>query len=197
MRRRFDWRTIHRALEERLSHLGSTVDDDPARAERLLRERSVAMARPRQDASSRVTLSPILMFRLGNERYALALDRAREVTELTRVAVLPGAGAAVLGLFDWREEFVVVFEALAVLGLPPTEDAKRRHIIVLRNEEPRMALAVDSVEEVAEIDESALQPPEQLRCRRPDLLKGATADGVLVVAEEALLARLDGELRAA
>jgi purine-binding chemotaxis protein CheW len=196
-RKRFEWQVIHDELEARLASIAATVDDDPARAERLLRDRSTALAASRQNKGARAPLPRMLVFRLGSERYALALECAREVAELANVAILPGVAASVVGLVNWREEFVVVFDAASVLGVPLPDEQTRRRVIVLRGEEPRVALAVDAVEDVVAIDPAALQPPGQLGSRHADLLKGGTDDAILVVAEDALRARLAGELKAA
>ncbi len=69
---------------------------------------------------------------------------------------------------------------------------------MLRGGEQIFALAVDAVEEVVRVDLKALQPPEQLRPKQVALFRGATtADGVMVLAEDALKARLTEELQAA
>jgi chemotaxis signal transduction protein len=91
----------------------------------------------------------------------------------------------------------VVFDLAAVLGLPATEDRARRRVIVLRGEDPFMALAVDGVDRVIEADLSALQPRQQLQLKRVELFHGATSDAVLVLADDSLRTRLDEELRAA
>ena len=103
-RKQFDWRAIHAELERRLSHLETTIEDDAGRVEVLLRERSIALAQVPRDRRDELDLNRALVFRLGRERYALSLDRAQEVTALSRVAVVPGASAAILGNHQlaWR-----------------------------------------------------------------------------------------------
>jgi purine-binding chemotaxis protein CheW len=196
-RRQFDWQAIHGALERRLSHLGSTIEDDAQRVDALLRERSLALAATPRAGRSRQQLTPTLAFRVGAERFGLPLAHAQEVTGLTRAALLPGAGPSIVGIIAWRGEFVVVFDLASLLGVAPTENSADRRAIILRGEEPRLALAVDAVDEVIHVDPAAMQAPEQLRVRRAELFRGATTDAVLVLAEEPLLARLGKELRAA
>lgn len=196
-RKQFDWRAIHAELERRLSHLETTIEDDADRVEMLLRERSTALAQGPRDRGAGQNLNRALVFRLGRERYALSLDRAQEVSSLSRTAVVPRAGAAILGIVAWRGEFVVVFDLKPMLGLSAEENRSDRRVIVLRGEEPRIALAVDAVEGIVDVEPLALQPPDQLRVGRAELFQGATADAVLVLAEDALLACMSEELQAA
>jgi purine-binding chemotaxis protein CheW len=196
-RKQFDWREIHAELERRLAHLDATIEDDAGRVDALLRERSAALAQVPRDRRDQQDLDRAIAFRLGQERYALSLDRAQEVSGLPRVAMVPGAGAAVLGIINWRGDFVFVFDLKVMFGLPADESRIDRRVIVLRGEEPRVALAVDVIEGIVGVEASALQPPDQLRVAHGDLLQGATADAVLVLAEDSLLARISEELRAA
>ena len=196
-RKQFDWRAIHAELERRLAHLDATIEDDTGRVDRLLRERSVALAQAPRDRRDRQDLDRAIAFRLGKERYALSLDSAQEVTALSRVAIVPGASAAIIGITAWRGEFVFVFDLKPMVGLPTDEDGVDRRVIILRGEEPRIALAVDAVDGIVGIESSALQPPDHLRVARAELFRGATADAVLVLAEDNLLARMSEELRAA
>jgi len=195
-RKRFDWQAIHAELNRRVATAGSTVDDDPERVRRLLEERSLALAAVLGDASVRRPLTRLLVFRLGQEQYGLRLDDAREVTGLSRYATIPGAGSGILGIVNWRGEFVVVFDLPSLLGVAVPEDHARRRVIVLRGDQP-MGLAVDSVERTVEVDLTSLQPRDRLRLKRAELFRGATSESVLVFAEDSLRARLDEELRAA
>ncbi|MEX0852801.1 MAG: chemotaxis protein CheW [Bauldia sp.] len=196
-RKRFDWQAIHAALDRRLSGLGSTIEDDAEAVRDLLRKRSIALAATVRDPRAQNQLTRLLVFRLGEERYALALDCAREVTGLSWSAAIPGAGPGIVGIVNWRGEFAVVFDLAPILGLPASADRAQRRVIVLRGEEPPVGLAVDAVEEIIHIDLTALTAREQLRSKHVELFRGATADAVLVLAEDTLRARLAQELKAA
>ncbi len=196
-RKQFDWRAIHAELERRLSHLETTIEDDAGQVEMLLRERSLALAQMPRDRRGERKVNRALVFRLGRERYALSLDRAQEVAGLSRTAVVPGASAAMLGIVGWRGEFVFVFDLKPMFGLSVDEKTVDRRVIVLRGGEPRVALAADAVEGIVPVDTSELQATDQLNIARGDLLKGVTADAVMVLEESSLMGRLTQELRVA
>ena len=196
-RKQFDWQAIHAELERRLARLETTIEDDPARVEALLRERSRALAAMQREPRGSRHLDRALVFRMGRERYALSLDHAQEVTALSRTAVVPNAGAAVVGIVGWRGEFVFVFDLMPMLDLPVGEGRNGRRIIVLRDEEPRIALAADAVEGIVDVEPSALKPPGQLHVRHGAFFRGITTDAVMVLEERHLVARLTEELQAA
>jgi chemotaxis signal transduction protein len=196
-RRRFDWQAIHAELDRRLAEVGRTIDDDRAQARELMLARSRALAATRDDKRAAKDLARVLTFRLGEERYGLLLDRAREVVGLSRYAPLPGSGPGILGIVNWRGEFAVVFDLAPLLGLAAASDTEARRVIVLRDQEPPLALAVDAVDEVVRVDLETLQAPSELRTRQPEMFRGATKDAVLVLSEDALRERLIGELQAA
>jgi chemotaxis signal transduction protein len=194
---RFDWRAIHRELEGRLAHFGATIESDDEQVQALLRERTLQLAAPPKTARARTDVSRAIVLCLGAERYALAVECAQEVATLTRAALLPEAGAATLGIVSWRGEFVTVINLAALLGLALSADNAPRLIVVLRGEEPRLALAVSGVEHIAELVLSDLQPVDQLRSQRPEFLKGATGGSLVVINEARLLAALREEVQAA
>jgi len=196
-RKRFDWDAIHAELDRRLAHVGRTLDDDAARVRALLVARSQALAATARDRGEDGDLSRILVFSLGTDRYGLTLDCAREVVGLTRAASIPGAGPGLVGIINWRGEFAVVFDLAPILGRTAGAERGERQVIVLDGGEQIFALAVDAVDEVVRVDLAALQPAEQLRPKEAALFRGATGDAVMVLAEDALQARLTEELQAA
>jgi purine-binding chemotaxis protein CheW len=197
-RKHFDWNAIHAELDRRLAHVGQTVEDNDQRVHQVLLARAQALAAVPRAQEREADLTRILIFRLAAERYGLVLDCAREVVGLSRAASIPGAGPGLLGIVNWRGEFAVVFDLAPILGRPPAEDRSGRQVIVLRGGERIFALAVDAVEEVVRVDLETLQPAEQLRPKQVALFRGATTgDPVMVLAEDALKARLTEELQAA
>jgi chemotaxis signal transduction protein len=137
-----------------------------------------------------------LIFRAGGARYALSLVALREAAPLPAIAAVPGAAQTVRGVMPWRGEFATVFDIAAALGLA-AHDGATAFAIVLRQGAPRMALAIESAEGAARIDTADMRAADAWQAGRADLLRGATADGVAILDEARLRARLSEELRAA
>jgi purine-binding chemotaxis protein CheW len=128
----------------------------------------------------------LLVFRGGNERYGIALSCVREVAKLPRVAALPVTQPAIMGIINWRGEFVTALDTQVLLGLVPAADSLKRYVIVLCNDKPRIALAVDNLEGLAPFDPSQLLTVDRSSAKTTSLVKGIIADSVLVLDEEHL-----------
>jgi chemotaxis signal transduction protein len=61
-----------------------------------------------------------LRLRIGEDVYAVPMDRAREVVAAPVVTALPTAPASVLGVCNVRGEILPVFDTGVLLGLGPT-----------------------------------------------------------------------------
>ena len=194
---KFDWPAIHADLERRADQASATIEDDSARAQALLRERSAQLAARQEDTTGGERLDRVLVFKAEQESFALALACTQEVTGFSVATNVPGANASILGIINWRGEFVTVFDLALVLELPKTEDQHLSKVIVIRSDEPRIALAIGAIDRIMELDMAALQSPHELRSKHARLFKGATEDGLLVLDENALLAKLKEDMSAA
>lgn len=65
----------------------------------------------------------MLLFRLGNRRYALPSSAISGLADAGPVRTVPGAGSAVLGLTEWRGSLLTVVDVAALLGGRPAGDA--------------------------------------------------------------------------
>ncbi|HKZ15613.1 MAG TPA: chemotaxis protein CheW [Solirubrobacterales bacterium] len=110
--------------------------------------------------------------RAGGEHYALPVEGVREITRRDPITPVPGAPAAVLGVWNLRGDVVAAIDLAAMLGLAPG-DGEGRIVVV---EEGRLHAGL-AVEEVLEVE--AL--PTTLEPTGSPFLAGATlVDGVQV-----------------
>ena len=96
--------------------------------------------------------SVCIRVRVGQEHYALPVADVREVAELGVVTPVPGAAASVLGVRNLHGDILPVVDLAAVLGL--SRDAAPERIVVAERTGRRAGLAVDELEDVAELPES-------------------------------------------
>ncbi len=137
-----------------------------------------------------------IVFACDGHRFALPLERVREVLESRPVTRLPGCGPAVCGLVGVRGRVVTAFDFGAALALRPAISSPGYRLILLEHGERVYALAVDGVVAVAR--SAAAELPlhaaalRALDIDRDDLLGiGAFADQpFLAVDPDRLLARL-------
>jgi purine-binding chemotaxis protein CheW len=106
-----------------------------------------------------------LLFRLNDEIYAINADEIREIIDYTQITPIPKMNPAVLGVANIRGELYGVIDLKRRLNLPPSEVTKRTSFVLVNaygeKENQKVALLVDSVEEVIEIEkEDVLAPVE-------------------------------------
>ena len=152
--------------------------------------------RPLREAiAAREGLSDTLVFRIGEERFAIDLAAVEEAIELPSVHHLPEMPDHLLGVFELRQRLVPIYSPERVLRVALGRDASA--VLVLRASEKRLGLAVDDVEDVLTIDGAAVR-----RAPIPDnddnVLLGVIRRGVdllaLIDAESLALACLADQL---
>jgi purine-binding chemotaxis protein CheW len=94
--------------------------------------------------------------RAGNEHYALPVRGVREVAKLAEITPVPGAPAAVLGVWNLRGDVIAALDLATLLGLGDTEPGR---IVVVEEGGLHGGLAVESVLDVGAIPEP-LEPTE-------------------------------------
>ena len=110
----------------------------------------------------------MLLFRLGGELFALALDASEEALEFPELERVAGMPASALGVFTLRDQLVSVFSPEHALRVRRGEDTGV--VLVIHARGRRIALAVDDVEEVITVDLSNVNRPSPRDA----------ADGILV-----------------
>jgi chemotaxis signal transduction protein len=114
--------------------------------------------------------------RLATERYAIPVDRVREVTRAEGLTPVPGAGPAVLGVCNLRGQVLPVLDLARALGVGAQADPQL--LLVVEDGGRRTGLTVDEVTGVERL-------PDVLEDAESELLAGA------VLTEDALIGVLD------
>jgi purine-binding chemotaxis protein CheW len=103
-------------------------------------------------------------FRIGEEKYALNIMRIREVREWITTTKLPNAPDYVLGVVDIRDKVVPVFDLKKRLGYGDNEIDETKAVMVLKLDEHRIGLLVDSVSDIEEFPSKDIKrSPEFIR----------------------------------
>lgn len=98
--------------------------------------------------------------RLGDELYALPIERLREVVRMRPITPMPRVPEPVLGVIALRGEMIQVVDLRRCLDLPAAGPGAGARIVVLRDRDDRAAaLRVDAVTGVLRVPESDLRPP--------------------------------------
>jgi purine-binding chemotaxis protein CheW len=133
---------------------------------------SIAAVSAPRAAEERAPERELLVLWLGDDPYALPVERVREIVRLRPITPVPRVPAAVRGVLSLRGEIVQVIDLRRRLGLREHADAEtrpgdaaagrasRRRIVVLNGEDGQLTgLLVDRVSEVLRLRDDALRPP--------------------------------------
>lgn len=123
------------------------------RVQHILDERTESLASRRRDKASPVQALPrALVCGAGRERFGIPLDTVAEVLPPQKVMPVPDGPPALVGLFGRGGRLVSVIDLALALGIEPssTEDGDH-HFVLLRRDQPQVALRVDRAYAVADI----------------------------------------------
>lgn len=101
-------------------------------------------------------LRELLAFPLGADRYALPVERIREIVRLRSITPVPRVPPEILGVISLRGEIVQVVDLAQRLGGAPSTPTRTSRIVVLHGTENEAAgLLVDTVTSVLRVPEDA------------------------------------------
>ena len=147
--------------KDRLERALTTLESDSRSEEEILaiyRQRAELLSRPVESDASDAG-EGIVVFRLGETRYAAPLINVSEVDASPRVAPAPGAPPEILGLMQVRGEIRVVWNLHRLLGLAtPREFGESRTVLLLRSGRGEQGVLVDEVEDIRIVDENRRKP---------------------------------------
>lgn len=140
-------------------------------------------------------------FRVAERLLGLDLLTVREILRPLDITPVPRSAPHIRGLLNLRGQVVTILDLAVCLGLSPTRMTEQSHIVILKTQAELGAafrqalngykgppdlvgLLVDAIEDVAEADASALEPPPaNLNEAEERLLSGVhrTDSGLLVL----------------
>jgi len=103
-----------------------------------------------------------LTFRLNEEIFAAEVSKVLEILEIPKITHVPRSPAFMRGVINLRGSVLPVIDTRAKFGLPPIADTINTCIVVMNHkfygEQMSIGAIVDAVQEVMEINETAVQP---------------------------------------
>ncbi len=95
-------------------------------------------------------------FTIEGETYAVDVLKVQEVLKQVDIAPVPGAPPYILGIINLRGNVVPVLDTRKRMGLPPQSYDESTRIIILDVDEDSVGIVVDSVAEVEEVSDDAI-----------------------------------------
>ena len=108
-----------------------------------------------------------LTFRVGEEDYGIEIRHVTEIIGIQKITAVPDMPEFVKGVINLRGKIIPVIDMRRRFGLEDRDYDERTCIIVVNVSEGVLGLVVDTVNEVADIPESHVEPS-------PEINKGGT-----------------------
>ena len=166
----------------------------------------MSQAAKRQTVSAELQ-QQFLTFLLGGEPFAINILVIKEIIEYGSLTSVPLMPDFIRGVLNLRGQVLPVIDLAARFGRAPAEIARRTCIVIIEmdndGEKQDVGVVVDSVSEVMDIAQSAIQPAPAFGAKiRADFIEGMVelngrfiiilnVDRVLSLDEMALLASLE------
>jgi chemotaxis signal transduction protein len=101
----------------------------------------------------------LVVFTLAGQSYALPLAAVERVLPMVAWAPLPQAPAVALGVINVHGRIIAVCDIRQRFGLPVRAYGLTDHLLVVRTRHHALALPVDQVAGVQEVNRDAIAPP--------------------------------------
>lgn len=141
-----------------------------------------------------ITSNYLLVFTLGNSRFALNITDVERVIPSLLIAKLPDVPQIVLGIIKLQDKVIPIVNIRQRFHLIDRDIGLTDHIIIAKTKKRTVGLLVDSVDEVTGFDESRVVPVEKIL---PALryIKGILQldDGLLIINDLDQFLSLDEE----
>lgn len=127
----------------------------------ILRKRAESLAQIDEVEASAEMLA-LLLFRLGEQWYAVHIADVREIHNDFVMTPIPRAPEFVLGVINVRGEIISVTDIVVLMGIASDGARGGREMssaIIVRTERCVSALVVDEIGDIFEVRKDAVEPP--------------------------------------
>jgi len=157
----------------------SLAQSRPGSWEELQRQARAPASSPRENRRASERTSRWLRLRCGAQAYALELLKVQEVVLPVPLLPLRGTSPAMLGIMNLRGQVVPVMDLGLHLGSSAAGNDANTRIVVLEENGETMGLRVSAVEDVANLTDSQIEPPDTARICQiyNDLFRGVARCG--------------------
>jgi purine-binding chemotaxis protein CheW len=123
------------------------------RLQQILDERTESLAARRKDAATPIQALPhALVCGAGRERFGIPIEAVAEVLPSQAIVPVPDGPPALVGLFGRGGRLVSVIDLALALGIESSStDDESHHFVLLRRDQPQVALKVERAYAVADI----------------------------------------------
>ena len=176
-----DWQQVKDRMQENEAELGHALVVAPIRLEEILRQRAVQLSARQTGAAPKARREAVLVFSLGEERYAIDSSSVAEVFVLAKCSPVAASMPELLGVINHRGEVRSVVDLARILDLPE-QDRPEGFVILVRDGDLEVGFKVDQVESIQHIEAESLAAPGGDGGLLPvQYVRGLTPDRLIVL----------------
>lgn len=112
----------------------------------------------------------IVVFKLGDEHFAVETDRVQSINDIMSITRVPKAPKYIKGLINLRGSIKSLVDLNLLLNV--NHENEQNNIIILTVEDEEIGILVDEVEEVLDIEEKSIQKLDKDFDKTQPYLKG-------------------------
>jgi len=170
------------------TNIESSKINQSADKARILRGRALTLAKRSVDTIQEFQTIEVLVFALGEERYAVGSETVREVCLLKQITRVPCVPPFVLGIINLRGKIFSVIDLKRLFGLPQRETSDQSKVIIIGFNDMDVGIQVDDVTGVKQIPVSEIQQDlPTLSGIQEKYLYGITPERLTIINVEILL----------
>lgn len=140
------------------------------------------------DATNMPQIERVVAFFLNGQRYALPIERVREIQQIVALSDVPAGTKGVVGMVNLRGQVIPAVDMRRLLGLDPREYTLETPMIIAEVHGEFVALIVDEVQDVFELPADCLQSAPALHQLSSSMIGVARlADGLVYILDPDLL----------
>ncbi len=116
-----------------------------------------------------------MVFIIDNQKYALSSKYITEIIEMLPITKVPFIPEYIKGIINLRSNIIPVMDARMRFGISPKEYDERTCIIIIENNDEKIGLIVDAVNEVIHIsDDQSMKMNSNDIDDKPNFIKGVS-----------------------
>jgi purine-binding chemotaxis protein CheW len=184
-RARIDWDVVRSRLRSSERALEEALAESPERIDAAYRQRAIHLARGQAEQGPDSPGLPVLIFHLGQERYAIEAQDVAETLPFARCTPVPGSPPHFLGVINRRGELRAVLDLGPLLGLPENGQKDAGFVLILRRQGREIGLKVDRIEDLRAIRPEELSAPGEGK-----YVKQIASGTLMLLSVEAVLAEV-------
>lgn len=183
------WDELKQRLQQTTLAMQTTASRDGQRRDEIFRQRAARLAEPADQENRNGDTTRTLLFGLGDQQFGISLKHVQQVYPMRPLTPVPHAPAFVLGIASFETQIRSVIDLRELLN-PSYERSEQeergRNILLLHDSGGAVAVQVDRVEEIQNIDLAQLSAPDQ-PLDRASFVLGVTPEHVIILSAEAFI----------